>query len=107
MRIQKLETYSNEFVCFVKLTADTGAIDWGHKSTYNADITAAIFHRQIAPWALGADALDIGALIELVEDRYEHQADLIALDASQAPFGLADFMIHDAETARLQPTAIE
>ena len=71
-RIACLETFSNEFVCFVKLTTDSGAVGWGQTSTYNADITATIFHRQIAPWALGADALDIPALVDLIERR-EHK----------------------------------
>jgi L-alanine-DL-glutamate epimerase-like enolase superfamily enzyme len=70
--IEKLETFSNEFVCFVRVTANTGAIGWGQTSTYNADITASIFHRQVAPWALGRDALDIDALVERVEER-EHK----------------------------------
>ncbi len=72
MRIVRLETFSNEFVCFVRATTDTGAFGWGQTSTYNADITATIFHRQIAPWALGQDALDIGALIARIEAR-EHK----------------------------------
>ena len=38
---------------------------------------------------------------------FEHQADLYALNASQAPHGLAEFMIHDADVVRLHPTAIE
>lgn len=70
--IQKLETFTNEFVCFVRLTTDSGHVGWGQTSTYNADITAQVFHRQVAPWALGADALDIGALIERIEAR-EHK----------------------------------
>jgi L-alanine-DL-glutamate epimerase-like enolase superfamily enzyme len=70
--IEKLETFSNEFVCFVRVTANTGAIGWGQTSTYNADITASIFHRQVAPWVLGRDALDIDALVERVEER-EHK----------------------------------
>jgi L-alanine-DL-glutamate epimerase-like enolase superfamily enzyme len=70
--IGKLETFANEFVCFVKLTTDTGQVGWGQTSTYNADITAQVFHRQVAPWALGADALDIPALIERIEAR-EHK----------------------------------
>jgi STE24 endopeptidase len=37
----------------------------------------------------------------------EHQADLFGLNASQSPHGLAEFMIHDADTARLQPSALE
>ena len=60
MKIAALETFADEFVCFVRLTTDSGAIGWGQTSTYNADITATIFHRQVAPWALGADALAIG-----------------------------------------------
>jgi L-alanine-DL-glutamate epimerase-like enolase superfamily enzyme len=72
MRIASLETFTNQYVCFVRLTTDSGALGWGQTSTYNADITAAIFHRQIAPWALGADVLDIDALIERIEER-EHK----------------------------------
>jgi len=72
IRIAKLETFTNEFVCFVRLTTDSGAVGWGQTSTYNADVTAKIFHRQVAPWALGADALEIGALVERIEER-EHK----------------------------------
>jgi L-alanine-DL-glutamate epimerase-like enolase superfamily enzyme len=72
MRIAKLETFASEFVCFVRVTTDSGAIGWGQTSTYNADITASIFHRQVARWALGADALEIDALIERIEER-EHK----------------------------------
>ncbi|WP_418160504.1 mandelate racemase/muconate lactonizing enzyme family protein [Benzoatithermus flavus] len=72
MRIARLETFSNEFVCFVRLTTDTGAVGWGQTSTYNADITATIFHRQVAPWALGADVSDVDALVDRIEER-EHK----------------------------------
>ena len=72
MKIASLETFSNEFVCFVRVTADSGASGWGQTSTYNADITATILHRQVAPWVLGADAFDIDALVERVEER-EHK----------------------------------
>ncbi len=76
MRIAKLETFATEFVCFVRLTTDAGAVGWGQCSTYNADITATIFHRQIAPWALGAeieaDPAFILRLVERIEER-EHK----------------------------------
>jgi L-alanine-DL-glutamate epimerase-like enolase superfamily enzyme len=72
MKIRKLETFSNEFVCFVRATTDTGDTGWGQTSTYNADITATIFHRQVAPWALDADALDIDSLIGRIEEK-EHK----------------------------------
>lgn len=71
-RISKLETFSDEFVCFVKVSTSDGYFGWGQTSTYNADITAQIFHRQVAPWALGKDASDIGALITLIEAK-EHK----------------------------------
>lgn len=70
--IQRLETFHDEFVCFVRVTAEDGATGWGQTSTYNADITAQVFHRQIAPWALGAEDADIGRLVHLVERR-EHK----------------------------------
>jgi L-alanine-DL-glutamate epimerase-like enolase superfamily enzyme len=72
MRIERLETFATEFVCFVRVTTDSGAIGWGQTSTYNADITASIFHRQVAPWALGADPFDIDALVTRIEER-EHK----------------------------------
>ena len=72
MKIAKLETFTTQFVCFVRLTSDSGAVGWGQTSTYNADITARIFHRQVAPWALGADAFNVEALVERIEER-EHK----------------------------------
>jgi L-alanine-DL-glutamate epimerase-like enolase superfamily enzyme len=72
MKIASLETFCDQFVCFVRLTTDSGAVGWGQTSTYNADITASIFHRQVAPWALAADAFGIDALIERIEER-EHK----------------------------------
>ena len=72
MRIAKLETFADEFVCFVKVTADDGSIGWGQTSTYNADISATVFHRQVVPWVLGQQASDIQALIDRVEEK-EHK----------------------------------
>jgi L-alanine-DL-glutamate epimerase-like enolase superfamily enzyme len=70
--IKSIETYTDQNVCFVKITSSEGYIGWGQTSTYNADITAQILHRQVAPWVLGQDASDIGALILRVEDK-EHK----------------------------------
>lgn len=72
MKIASLETFSNEFVGFVRVRTDDGAEGWGQMSTYNADIASLVFHRQIAPWTLGADALDIGALVNLIPEK-EHK----------------------------------
>ena len=62
-KIVQLETFSNEFVCFVKVTSEDGYSGWGQTAPYNADITAQIFHRQVAPWALGHDCQDIPCLL--------------------------------------------
>ena len=72
IRISSLETFSTEFVCFVRVTTDSGASGWGQTSTYNADITATVFHRQVAPWVLGQWAMDIEALVTRVEEK-EHK----------------------------------
>lgn len=71
-KIVRLETFHDEFVCFVRVTTEDGLTGWGQTSTYNADITATVFHRQIVPWALGADGDDIAGLVRLIERR-EHK----------------------------------
>lgn len=71
-KITSLESYTDEFVCFVKVTTDEGLEGWGQTSTYNADITAQVLHRQVAPWVLGQSADDIGFLIDRVEAK-EHK----------------------------------
>ena len=71
-RIARIETFSTQFVSFVRLTAEDGAQGWGQCSTYNADITAQILHRQVAPWALGASCDDILGLVQRIEER-EHK----------------------------------
>jgi L-alanine-DL-glutamate epimerase-like enolase superfamily enzyme len=72
MKIQKLETFCNEFVGFVRVTTDSGEQGWGQVSTYNTDITCDIFHRQIARHALGTDALNFADTLNLIGER-EHK----------------------------------
>jgi L-alanine-DL-glutamate epimerase-like enolase superfamily enzyme len=72
MQIKSIETFSTEFVGFVRVTADTGDQGWGQVASYHSDISALILHRQVAPWALGQDALDIEALVTTIPER-EHK----------------------------------
>ncbi|WP_025130347.1 mandelate racemase/muconate lactonizing enzyme family protein [Pseudomonas sp. PH1b] len=72
MRIKQLETFCDRYVGFVRVTSECGAVGWGQLSTYNADITAQIFHRQVAPWALGADGQEIDSLMTTITER-EHK----------------------------------
>jgi L-alanine-DL-glutamate epimerase-like enolase superfamily enzyme len=72
VKIQSIETFGNRSVALVRVTSDEGAEGWGQVSPYNADITALVLHRQVAPHALGHDALDIDGLVALIPER-EHK----------------------------------
>ncbi len=72
VKIKAIETFSNEFVGFVRLTAEDGAQGWGQVSTYHSDITVQVLHRQVAPWVLGQDTTDLDNLLDLVTER-EHK----------------------------------
>ncbi len=72
MKIVKLETFGNEFVTFTRVTTDTGATGWGQVSTYYADITAQVFHRQVARHALGTDVADMEDTLQRIYER-EHK----------------------------------
>jgi len=72
MKIKKIETFCNRFVGFVRVTADSGMQGWGQVSTYNADITSQVLHRQVAPHALGCDAVDTAPWINLIPEK-EHK----------------------------------
>jgi L-alanine-DL-glutamate epimerase-like enolase superfamily enzyme len=66
MKIKSIETFSNEFVSLVRLRTESGAEAWGQISPYNADISALVMHRQVAPYALGQDAADFDALLDRI-----------------------------------------
>jgi L-alanine-DL-glutamate epimerase-like enolase superfamily enzyme len=72
VKIKSLETFSTPNVAFVRVTAEDGMQGWGQVSPYNADITAQVFHRQVARWAIGADGDDIAALTDSIPER-EHK----------------------------------
>ena len=79
MRIARLESFTTPEVGFVQLTTDGGETGWGQMSTYHADITAQVLHRQVAPWVLGrridaddpvADFLDLAGFVHEREHKY-------------------------------------
>jgi len=72
MNLAKIETYTNEFVCFVKITTDSGHAGWGQVAPYYADITATVLHRMVAPHVLGLNAFDIDTMVDLVTEK-EHK----------------------------------
>lgn len=72
MHIAAIETFANEFLCFVRVRTDDGSEGWGQVAPYNADIAAQVVHRQVAPHALGRSALDIDTLVDIIPER-EHK----------------------------------
>jgi L-alanine-DL-glutamate epimerase-like enolase superfamily enzyme len=72
MHLTKIETFTTEFVCFVRATAEDGAQGWGQVAPYFSDITAQVLHRQVAPHVRGMDCGDIDAMLDIVRDR-EHK----------------------------------
>ena len=72
LKIARIETFAKLKVGFVRVVADTGDEGWGQVSTYNADITCQILHRQVAPWALGQDTGNLDLLLDTIYER-EHK----------------------------------
>lgn len=72
MRITSIETFSTREVGMLRVRTDARAEGWGQVAPYNADITASVVHRQLAPHALGHDALALDQLVDLIADR-EHK----------------------------------
>ena len=72
MKIKRIETFSTQFIGFVRITAEDGSQGLGQVSTYNSDITSTVLHRQVAPYVLGVEFDDIDALTDRVIER-EHK----------------------------------
>lgn len=72
MEIVSVETFTDEFVCFLRVRTGDGQEGWGQVAPYNADITAQIVHRQVAPYALGRSAENIDYLVDIIPER-EHK----------------------------------
>lgn len=72
MKIKSIETFTTEDVCFVRVSTDDGHQGWGQVAPYYADITTQVLHRQVAPYSLGEDALDIDYLVDIIPER-EHK----------------------------------
>ena len=72
MKIKKLETFTKPYVSFVKVTDEENNTGYGQMSTYHADITAQIFHKQVAPWVLGKLWDDFDDIENLIMEK-EHK----------------------------------
>lgn len=69
MIIERIETCTRDPLCFVKVYASGGARGIGQTAPYNADITAAVLHRQVAPHFLGRPVEELERTVDLCIDR--------------------------------------
>ena len=72
MRIKSIATYTTRYVCMAQVRSDSGDEGWGQTAPYHADITARVLHRQVAPYALGADPHDVDSLVNRIPQE-EHK----------------------------------
>ena len=72
MKIVGVDSFGNGHVALVRVRTDEGLEGWGQVAPYHADITAQVLHRQVAPHALGRDALDLECLVDEIPER-EHK----------------------------------
>jgi len=71
-KIQSIESFTRESVSIVRVRTDGEAEGWGQIAPFNADISAMVLHRQIAPHGLGKDPGDIDTIAEqCIEANYK------------------------------------
>jgi len=71
-RIRSIETFTDGPVTIVRVRTKAGAEGYGQIAPYNADISATVLHRQIAPHVLGKNPGDIDALVDrCIEANYK------------------------------------
>ncbi len=72
MKIKSIETFTQGHLSVVRVRTDDGAEGFGQIAPANADISATVLHRQVAPAALGADPLDADGIVDrCIEDNYK------------------------------------
>lgn len=71
-RLTRIETFTTEFIGFVRIEDAAGGTGWGQVSTYYSDITCEVLHRQVAPYVLGRDFATIADMADHVF-RKEHK----------------------------------
>lgn len=63
--IDRIETWADEKLGFVRVTTNDGAEGWGQLSPYHSDIAGELVHRLLARRVLGKDA---GRIEQIVDD---------------------------------------
>jgi L-alanine-DL-glutamate epimerase-like enolase superfamily enzyme len=72
VKITSIETFTRDQLCIVRIRCGDGSEGFGQVAPFNADITATVLHRQIAPQVLGADPEAIDAISDrCIEANYK------------------------------------
>jgi L-alanine-DL-glutamate epimerase-like enolase superfamily enzyme len=69
MKVKTIETFTKNPLSIVRVTTDSGAEGFGQIAPFDADISATILHRKIAPHVLGKDPYALAAINEACIDR--------------------------------------
>lgn len=69
MKVKTIETFTKNPLSIVRVTTDSGAEGFGQIAPFDADISATILHRKIAPHVLGKDPYAVGAINETCIER--------------------------------------
>jgi L-alanine-DL-glutamate epimerase-like enolase superfamily enzyme len=74
LKVRRIETFTRDTtVSVVRVTTDDGTEGIGQTAPFDADITATVLHRKIAPHVLGRDPAEFEALAEeCVERNYKY-----------------------------------
>jgi L-alanine-DL-glutamate epimerase-like enolase superfamily enzyme len=71
-KIKSIETFTSGSLSIVRVRTDSGQEGYGQIAPYNADISATVLHRMVAPQALGQDPAALDALSDrCVEANYK------------------------------------
>lgn len=73
LRIHSIETFTQgTHLSFVRVRTDDGSEGWGQISPFDADISATVLHRRIAPHVLGRDPAGFEAIADrVIESNYK------------------------------------
>jgi len=71
-RIKSIETFTQGNLSIVMVRTNTSEEGYGQIAPFNADISAMVLHRQIAPHVLGKDPADVDAIADqCIEENYK------------------------------------
>jgi L-alanine-DL-glutamate epimerase-like enolase superfamily enzyme len=71
-RIKSIETFARGPLSIVRVRTEDGAEGYGQIAPFNADISATVLHRQVAPNFLGRNADDLDVLVDqCIEANYK------------------------------------